>query len=212
MIAAGSAPARRRSLAQESAVIGTVQAAGFALGFLFLSLYGGVLESLETLLFGSFLGITTRPGLDARSSSRSPRCVFFAVAGRPLLYSSVDEAVAGARGVPVRAAPRRVPARARARRRRDRADHRRAARVRAARRARRGRAAAHPPDRRSGSFSPSLIALAITWVGLGARLLHQPLGRLLRDHPRVRHLRPRRGGDRPSAGRTPLTRWRAARR
>ena len=43
---------------QESAIIGTVQVAGLALGFLFLSLYGGVLESLETLLFGSFLGIT----------------------------------------------------------------------------------------------------------------------------------------------------------
>ena len=58
-IAAGSRTAGRRNFGQESAVIGTVQVAGLALGFLFLSLYDGVLESLEELLFGSFLGITT---------------------------------------------------------------------------------------------------------------------------------------------------------
>ena len=55
-IAAGSRGRGGRDRQQESAVIGTVQVAGFALGFLFLSLYHGVLESLETLLFGSFLG------------------------------------------------------------------------------------------------------------------------------------------------------------
>ena len=57
-IAAGSRGRDGRDPVQESAVIGTVQVAGLALGFLFLSLYGGILESLETMLFGSFLGIT----------------------------------------------------------------------------------------------------------------------------------------------------------
>ena len=57
-IAVGSRTQNRRNFAQESALIGTVEVVGFALGFLFLSLYGGVLESLESLLFGSFLGIT----------------------------------------------------------------------------------------------------------------------------------------------------------
>ena len=104
-------------------MIGTVQVAGFALGFLFLSLYGGVLESLETLLFGSFLGITTDTGADAARDRGRHRWRFFARRRRPLLYSSVDELVAGARGVPVRARSR-LPARARAGRRRDRADHR----------------------------------------------------------------------------------------
>ena len=52
---AGDAPP---PLGEESAVIGTVQAFGLACGFLFLSLYGGVLADLENLLFGDFLGIT----------------------------------------------------------------------------------------------------------------------------------------------------------
>ena len=38
--------------------MGTVRRGAFAVGFLLLSIYGGVLESLETLLFGSILGVT----------------------------------------------------------------------------------------------------------------------------------------------------------
>ena len=79
-----------------------MQAAGLALGFLFLSLYGGVLENLETLLFGSFLGITTTQVWTLLAITVATLALF-AVAGRPLLYSSVDELVAGARGVPVQA-------------------------------------------------------------------------------------------------------------
>ena len=54
-IALGSRVAGRRSLAQESAVVGTVGAVALGLGYLFLSLYGGILEGVETLLFGSFV-------------------------------------------------------------------------------------------------------------------------------------------------------------
>ena len=116
--------------------------AGLALGFLFLSLYGGILESLETLLFGSFLGITHDQVL-ALLGVAAATLLFFAVAGRPLLYASVDAGGrAGARRAGA-AARARVPARARAHRRGDRPDHRRPARVRAARRAGRGGAAAH---------------------------------------------------------------------
>src|ERR1700739_985921 len=50
---------RRRNRGEESAVTGTVQAFGLACGFLFLSLYQGVLANYESLLFGSFLGITS---------------------------------------------------------------------------------------------------------------------------------------------------------
>ena len=100
VLAAGSRPGRRHSLAQESALTGTVQAAGLALGFLFLSLYGGVLENLETLLFGSFLGITTTQVWTLLAITVAALALF-AVAGRPLLYSSIDEVVAGAGGVPV---------------------------------------------------------------------------------------------------------------
>jgi zinc/manganese transport system permease protein len=101
LIAAASSTGQRRSLSQSSATIGTIQAAGLALGFLFLSLYGGVLESLETLLFGSILGVTT--GEVTTLLVVGPAVVaFFAVVGRPLLYSSVDEPIARAGGVPVR--------------------------------------------------------------------------------------------------------------
>jgi zinc/manganese transport system permease protein len=100
-IAAGSRGRAGRNRQQESAVIGTVQVAGFALGFLFLSLYSGVLESLETLLFGSFLGITQSQVLTLLAVAVGV-AVFFVLVGRPLLYSSIDPAAAQARGVPVR--------------------------------------------------------------------------------------------------------------
>src|ERR1700693_5497949 len=50
----------RRSLSAESAAIGSLQALALALGFLFVSLYHGVLNGLDSLLFGTFLGITSR--------------------------------------------------------------------------------------------------------------------------------------------------------
>jgi zinc/manganese transport system permease protein len=100
-IAAGSRGREGRDSSQESAVIGTVQVAGLALGFLFLSLYSGVLEDLESLLFGSFLGITHGQVLTLACVAAAS-LAFFAAAGRPLLYASVDPATARARGVRVR--------------------------------------------------------------------------------------------------------------
>jgi zinc/manganese transport system permease protein len=100
-IAGGSLSAGRRERRQEAAVVGTVQVAGFALGFVFLSLYHGVLESLESLLFGSFLGIT-QGQVETLLVVGLATLAFFAIAGRPLLYASVDENLARARGVPVR--------------------------------------------------------------------------------------------------------------
>jgi zinc/manganese transport system permease protein len=99
-IAAGSFSGGVRDRRQESAVVASVQVAGFALGFLFLSLYTGVLESLETLLFGSFLGIT-QTQVETIFVVAVATLVFFAVAGRPLLTASIDEPLARARGVPV---------------------------------------------------------------------------------------------------------------
>jgi zinc/manganese transport system permease protein len=101
LIAAASRTAGRRDPTQESAAIGSVQALALALGFLFLSLYGGVLTNLQSLLFGSFLGITTGQ-VRTLAAITVGVLAFFAVAGRPLLYSSVDEPAASARGVPVR--------------------------------------------------------------------------------------------------------------
>ena len=101
-IAAGSRTRSQRNFAQESAVIATVQVSAFALGFLFLSLYGGVLEDLESLLFGSFLGITTNQ-VYVLLAVAVGTLAFLAVVGRPLLFCSIDDLVARAGGVPVRA-------------------------------------------------------------------------------------------------------------
>jgi zinc/manganese transport system permease protein len=46
-----------RSLSHESAGIGAVQSFALGLGFLFVSLYHGLLTGLDSLLFGTFLGI-----------------------------------------------------------------------------------------------------------------------------------------------------------
>ncbi len=99
-IAFGSRVGGRRSLTQESAVVGTVGAVALGLGFLFLSLYGGVLESVETLLFGSFVGITSGQVVTLLVVSLVAVSAL-ALVGRPLFYSSVDERAARADGVPV---------------------------------------------------------------------------------------------------------------
>jgi zinc/manganese transport system permease protein len=88
--------------AQRSAVIGVVGAGSLALGYLLLSLYGGVLESLESLLFGSILGVT-RGEVLMLGLVAAGVLAFLAVAGRPLFFASVDGPLAGASRVPVRA-------------------------------------------------------------------------------------------------------------
>ncbi len=97
----GAATGPRRHRGEESAITGTVQALGLACGFLFLSLYQGVLAGYENLLFGDFLAITRGQVL-----TLAIVCVlalaFFAVVGRPLLFASLDGPVARASGVPVR--------------------------------------------------------------------------------------------------------------
>jgi zinc/manganese transport system permease protein len=85
--------------ARESAAIGVVQAFALALGFLFLSLYEGVLEGLETLLFGSFLGISRGEVLTLLLVAVAVLAALAAL-GRPLLFVSIDEPVARAAGVP----------------------------------------------------------------------------------------------------------------
>jgi zinc/manganese transport system permease protein len=100
VIALGGSSARRHR-GQESAVTGAVQAFGLACGFVFLSLYHGVLAGYETLLFGNFLGITSGQ-VRLLAVIGASLLGFFALTGRPLLFASVDEEVARAGGVPVR--------------------------------------------------------------------------------------------------------------
>ena len=90
-----------RARSSESAVIGTVQAFALASGALFVSLYGGFLNGLTDLLFGSFLGISSSQVLTLLTVAVVALAVL-AVIGRPLFFATVDPDVAAARGVPVR--------------------------------------------------------------------------------------------------------------
>ena len=97
-LAAVSGPSTRGQ-SGESAAIGTVQAFGLGLGFLFVSLYRGQLSELETLLFGTFLGITAAQ-VETLLWIAIAAVGALALTARPLLFASIDAAVARARGVP----------------------------------------------------------------------------------------------------------------
>ena len=91
-----------RSLGRETAAIGTIQTFGLAAGFLFLSLNSAVLGGPETLLFGTFLGVSSGQVLALAVVALVALSVLTLI-GRPLLFATIDPEVADARGVPVRA-------------------------------------------------------------------------------------------------------------
>jgi zinc/manganese transport system permease protein len=99
---AGGGHPSTRSLSHESAAIGSVQAFGLSLGFLFVSLYHGLLNGLNSLLFGTFLGITDTQVLVLLAIAIVALATLAAIA-RPLFFASVDADVARASGVPVAA-------------------------------------------------------------------------------------------------------------
>ncbi|HEX8754347.1 MAG TPA: metal ABC transporter permease, partial [Solirubrobacterales bacterium] len=98
----GAVTGSERGDSGESAATGTVQAFGLGLGFLFVSLYGGQLTGLQSLLFGTFLGITAGQVQTLLWVALAALAALAAI-GRPLLFASVDEAVARAAGAPTRA-------------------------------------------------------------------------------------------------------------
>ncbi len=97
----GRADAGLGGYGEESAVIGTVQAFALACGFLFVSLYHGFLSGLNNLLFGTIIGVTDDQVLTLLVAGVLVLGVL-GVLARPLLFASLDPAVAAARGVPVR--------------------------------------------------------------------------------------------------------------
>jgi len=101
VLAAVSGPGVRGQ-SSESAAIGTLQAFGLGLGFLFVSLYQGQLSDLETLLFGTFLGITAAQ-VQTLVWIAIAAVAILALSARPLLFASIDGPVARARGVPTAA-------------------------------------------------------------------------------------------------------------
>jgi zinc/manganese transport system permease protein len=90
-----------RERRSESATIGTVQSVGLAAGFLFLSLNSAILGGPETLLFGTFLGITHAQVLVLAAVAVASLAAL-AILARPLLFASIDRDVAQANGVPVK--------------------------------------------------------------------------------------------------------------
>jgi zinc/manganese transport system permease protein len=89
-----------RSLGGESAAIGTLQAFALGLGFLFVGLYHGLLSDLDSLLFGTFLGIT-RSQVLALLVVGAATVLVLAATARPLFFASIDPDVALASGVRV---------------------------------------------------------------------------------------------------------------
>lgn len=100
--AGGVIGALGQRLRDRDTVIGIVLAFALGLGVLFLSLYrGGDANLPVSILFGEILGVTQdEVGLTLVIGIVS--LVLIAVMYRPLLFASVDEDVAEARGVPVR--------------------------------------------------------------------------------------------------------------
>ncbi len=91
---------RPRGRGGETATIGTVQTVGLAAGFLFLSLDHSVLSEPDSLLFGTFLGVTHTEVLVLLAVAVAAIALLTVIA-RPLLFATVDRDVAQATGVPV---------------------------------------------------------------------------------------------------------------
>lgn len=99
---AGVMGALGQRLRDRDAVIGIVLAFMLGLGVLFISLYTGYATEAYSILFGEVLGISTGDvGLTALIGGVI--MLLLAAMYRPLLFASVDEGVAEARGVPTRA-------------------------------------------------------------------------------------------------------------
>src|SRR6201993_1262121 len=96
------APTRAGGLggfAEESAGIGTIQALALATGFLFVSLYHGFLSGLTSLLFGTIAGVSSQQ-LHVLLIAALVCLMVLAAIGRPLLWASIDPDAAAAHGGP----------------------------------------------------------------------------------------------------------------
>jgi zinc/manganese transport system permease protein len=92
---------RSRGYGAETATIGTIQAVGLAAGYLFLQLNQAVLGGPETLLFGTFLGVSSGQVVVLLVVALATLALI-ALISRPLLFATIDAHVAQARGIPVR--------------------------------------------------------------------------------------------------------------
>jgi ABC-type Mn2+/Zn2+ transport system permease subunit len=89
---------RRRPIGSDAA-IGVVTTASFALGIALVERYGSPGRSADALLFGNVLGVTASDVWLVAGVSLVA-VVFIVVGYRPLLFTTFDEEVANATGVP----------------------------------------------------------------------------------------------------------------
>lgn len=89
-----------RKAASRDVQIGTVLAFMLGLGVLFISLYSGYATEVYSLLFGEILGISSAD-VWATLIAGFILLVAVAICYRPLLFASLDEDVAEAKGVPI---------------------------------------------------------------------------------------------------------------
>ena len=82
--------------------IGIVMAWSLGLGVLFLSLFNGAASTAVSILFGTILGIATRDVV-ITAIAGGLTLAALAIIYRPLLFATLDEEVAEAKGVPVQA-------------------------------------------------------------------------------------------------------------
>ena len=80
--------------------IGIVLAFSLGLGLLFISLYSGYATQAYSILFGEILGVSTDQVLETLAAAAAI-LVSLGVIYRPLLFSSLDEDVAEAKGMPM---------------------------------------------------------------------------------------------------------------
>ena len=99
---AGVMGALGQRLRERDTVIGIVLAFMLGLGVLFISLYTGYATEAYSILFGEVLGISSG-NLVLTAIIGAITLLLLAAMYRPLLFASVDEEVAEARGVPTRA-------------------------------------------------------------------------------------------------------------
>jgi zinc/manganese transport system permease protein len=91
-----------RRLRGRDVTIGIVLAWALGLGVLFLSLYAGYAQAAYAILFGVIVGISFTDVIVTLSAGLVT-VIALAILFRPLLFASVDEEVAEAKGVPVQA-------------------------------------------------------------------------------------------------------------
>jgi zinc/manganese transport system permease protein len=89
-----------RKAASRDVQIGTVLAFMLGLGVLFISLYSGYATEAYSLLFGEILGISSTDVLVTLIAAII-LLIAMAIVYRPLLFTSLDEDVAEAKGVPI---------------------------------------------------------------------------------------------------------------